>query len=122
MRVRIIGWVGIGLAVVVVGSVAATWLSTGFDEAQANSDRQTVDCLTNRLTAGDRASIAQSADRNDLDALWRVYDQYFPDCAVRGDQRDRKVELEGSAWRTLQADPDFARLRESNAAMAAGSH
>lgn len=119
---KIIGWVGVGLAVVVVASAAATWLSTGFDEAQANSDRQTVDCLTGRLTKEDRATIAQSADRNDLDTLWHVYDRYFPDCAVRGDQRDRKAELEASAWRTLQADPDFARLRESNAAMAAGSH
>jgi hypothetical protein len=120
--VRIIGWVGTGLAVVVVGSAIATWLSTGFDEAQANSDRQTVDCLTGRLTQDDRAAIAQSADRNDLDSLWRVYDRYFPDCAVRGDQRERKAELEASAWRTLQTDPDFTRLRESNAAMAAGSH
>ena len=119
---RIIRWVGIGLAVAVVGGAIATWLSTGFDEAQANSDRQTVECLTGRLTQEDRAQIAQSADKNDLDSLWLVYDRYFPDCAVRGDQRERKAELEASAWRTLQTDRDFGRLRESNAAMTASPH
>jgi hypothetical protein len=50
-----------------------------------------------------------------------VYDQVFPDCAVRGDQRERKAQLEASAWRILQSDPRFMRLREANAAMASGS-
>jgi hypothetical protein len=120
--VRIIGWVGIGVAVVLIGTAAATWLSPNFDEAQANTDRQTVNCLSSHLTQDDRAQLAQFADKNDSDSLWQVYDRIFPDCAVRGDQRDRKSELEASAWRILQADPDFAHLREANAAMASGPH
>jgi hypothetical protein len=120
--VRIIGWVGTGLAVLLVGGAVATWLSPGFDEAQATTDRQTVNCLTSHLTQDDRAQIAQFADKNDLDSVWQVYDRIFPDCAVRGDQRDRKSELEASAWRVLQTDREFARLREANAAMASGSH
>ncbi|WP_342030495.1 hypothetical protein [Paraburkholderia sp. SG-MS1] len=114
-------WLGTGVAVVLVGGAVATWLSQNFDEAQANTDRQTVECLTNHLTQHDRARIAQFADKNDFESLWRVYDQVFPDCAVRGDQRERKAQLEASAWRILQSDPRFMRLREANAAMASGS-
>ncbi|MFL9963990.1 hypothetical protein PQR02_23580 [Paraburkholderia sediminicola] len=80
------------------GAAVATWLAPGFDEAQANTDRQTVECMTNRLTAEDQAQIAQFADKNDFDSLWRVYDRVFPDCAVRGDQRERKARLEAIAW------------------------
>jgi hypothetical protein len=109
------------VGVVLVGGAVATWLSQNFDDAQANTDRQTVDCLTNRLSQDDRLRIAQFADKNDFDSLWRVYDQVFPDCAVRGDQRERKGQLEASAWRILQADRRFMRLREANAALAAGS-
>jgi hypothetical protein len=109
------------VGVVLIGGVVAVWLSQNFDEAQANTDRQTVECLTSRLTQADQARIAQFADKNDFDSLWRVYDQVFPDCAVRGDQRERKGQLQASAWRILQADPRFMRLREANAALAAGS-
>lgn len=109
------------MAVVLVGGAVAMWLSQNFDEAQANTDRQTVECLTSRLTQDDQARIAQLADKNDFDSVWRVYDQVFPDCAVRGDQRERKGQLEASAWRILQSDPRFMRLREANAAMASGS-
>jgi hypothetical protein len=119
---RISGWLVTGLAVVLVGASAAIWLAPGFDEAQANTDRQTVECMTNRLTADDQAQIAQFADRNDFDSLWRVYDRVFPDCAVRGDQRERKAQLEASAWSILQSDRKFMRLREANAALASGSH
>ena len=101
-------------------ALIATWLSPNFDDAQANTDRQTVDCLTNRLTPDDQTQIAQFADTNDFDSLWRVYDRVFPDCAVRGDQRERKAELEASAWQLLQSDREFMRLREANAALAAG--
>jgi hypothetical protein len=110
------------LAVLLIGGAAATWLSPNFDEAQATTDRQTVNCLTSHLTQDDRAQIAQFADKNDFDSLWHVYDRIFPDCAVRGDQRERKSELEATAWRILQADPEFARLREANAAMASSPH
>jgi hypothetical protein len=108
------------LAVALVGGAVATWISPTFDEAQANTDRQTVECLTNRLTPDDHALIAQFADKNDFDSLWRVYDRVFPDCAVRGDQRERKGQLEASAWRILQSDRKFMRLREANAALASG--
>jgi hypothetical protein len=114
-------WLGTGLAVVLIGGAVATWLSQNFDEAQANTDRQTVECLSSRLTQADQARIAQFADKNDFDSLWRVYDQIFPDCAVRGDQRERKAQLEASAWRILQSDRRFMRLREANAALAASS-
>jgi hypothetical protein len=57
------------LAEVLVGGAVATWLAPGFDEAQANTDRQTVECLTNRLTADDHAQIAQFADKNDFESL-----------------------------------------------------
>ncbi|WP_167387584.1 hypothetical protein [Paraburkholderia susongensis] len=43
------------------------------------------------------------------------------DCAVRGDQRDRKPQIEAAAWRILSADPDFMRMREANAALAAST-
>jgi hypothetical protein len=119
---RIVGWLGTGLAVVLVGGVVATWLTPGFDEAQANTDRQTVECLTNHLTSEDRVQMAQFADKNDFDSLWRVYDRVFPDCAVRGDQRERKARLEASAWSILQSDRNFMRLREANAALASGAH
>ncbi|KAA1005880.1 hypothetical protein FVF58_28205 [Paraburkholderia panacisoli] len=119
---RIVGWLVTGLAVVLAGGAVATWLAPGFDEAQANTDRQTVECLTNRLTADDQAQIAQFADKNDFESLWRVYDRVFPDCAVRGDQRERKAQLEASAWSILQSDRKFMRLREANAALASGAH
>ncbi|WP_233803573.1 hypothetical protein [Paraburkholderia sp. HP33-1] len=112
-------WVGIGVVVAIVAGVVVTWVAPDFDEAQATTDRQTIDCLTTRLTREDRADIARFADRNDNDSLWRVYDRVFPDCAVRGDQRDRKGQLEASAWRILSSDPDFMRMREANAALAA---
>ncbi|WP_240975732.1 hypothetical protein [Paraburkholderia aromaticivorans] len=97
-------------------------MSPNFDDAQANSDRQTVNCLASRLTLDDKKRIAQFADANDFDSLWRVYDRIFPDCAVRGDQRERKGDLEASAWRLLSSDREFARLREANAALAAAGH
>ncbi|WP_018420117.1 MULTISPECIES: hypothetical protein [Paraburkholderia] len=113
----IIRWVGVGVvAAVVVGSVA-TWVAPNFDEAQATTDRQTIDCLTTHLSHEDYADIARFADKNDYDSLWRV----FPDCAVRGDQRDRKAELEAATWRNLSSDRDFMRMREANAALAASA-
>ncbi|WP_345889900.1 hypothetical protein [Paraburkholderia sp. Cy-641] len=118
---RIIGWVGTGVVVALIVGGVATWVSPNFDEAQATTDRQTIECLTGRLSQEDRASIAQFADRNDFDSLWHVYDRVFPDCAVRGDQRDRKAQLEAAAWRILSSDPDFMRIREANAALAASA-
>ncbi|OAJ59677.1 hypothetical protein A6V36_27180 [Paraburkholderia ginsengiterrae] len=119
---RTIGWLGTGLAVALVGVVVVNWVSRNFDDAQANTDRQTVECLTSRLTLNDKQRIAKFADTNDLDSLWREYDRHFPDCAVRSDQRDRKSELEASAWRLLSYDREFMRLREANAAHAAVGH
>ncbi|WP_262414691.1 hypothetical protein [Paraburkholderia sp. UCT2] len=117
----LIGWVGIGVvAAVVVGSVA-TWVAPNFDEAQATTDRQTIDCLTTHLSHEDHADIARFADKNDYDSLWRVFDRVFPDCAVRSDQRDRKAELEAAAWRNLSSNRDFMRMREANAALAASA-
>jgi hypothetical protein len=113
--------VGAGVAVAIVVGVVTTWIAPNFDEAQATTDRQTIDCLTGRLTKEDRADIAQFADKNDFDSLWRVFDRVFPDCAVRGDQRDRKAQLEAAAWRILSSDRDFMRMREANAALAASS-
>ncbi|MFT4070115.1 hypothetical protein [Paraburkholderia sp.] len=118
---RVIRWVGVGVAVALVVGVVATCVTPNFDEAQARTDRQTIECLTGRLTKQDRANIAQFADRNDFDSLWHVYDRVFPDCAVRGDQRDRKAQLEAAAWRILSSDRDFMRMREANAALAASS-
>ncbi|MBC8748973.1 hypothetical protein F6X42_21000 [Paraburkholderia sp. WC7.3b] len=114
-------WVGIGIVGAIVVSVVATWVAPNFDEAQATTDRQTIDCLTAHLAREDRANIAQFADKNDYDSLWHAYDRVFPDCAVRGDQRDRKAELEAAAWRILSSDPDFMRTREANAALAASA-
>lgn len=115
-------WFGAGVIVIAALAATAVWLSSGFDDAQADSDRQTVECLGSSLSAQDRAQLAQFADRNDTDAIWRVYDRVFPDCAVRGDQRERKAEIEASAWRQLQSDRQFMHSREANAAVAAGSH
>lgn len=95
--------------------IAAIWTDPNFDEAQANTDRQTVDCLTNRLTPEDKRHLAQFADANDYDSLWRVYDGVFPQCLVRGDQADRKAKLTAIAWRILSKDPEFVRMREANA-------
>jgi hypothetical protein len=114
-------WVGIGVVVAIVVGVVATWVAPNFDEAQATTDRQTIDCLTNRLTHDDRASIARFADKNDFDSLWRVFDRVFPDCAVRGDQGDRKAQIEADAWRNLSSDREFMRMREANAALAASA-
>lgn len=110
------------MAVALVGGGVVNWVSPNFDDAQANTDRQTVNCLVSRLTPDDKKRLAQFADTNDFDSLWRVFDRYFPDCAVRGDQRDRKSELETSAWRLLSSDREFMRLREANAALAAAGH
>jgi hypothetical protein len=107
-------------ALICAGGVA--WLSPNYEEAQAGTDRQTVDCMVKQLTQDDKRNIAQFADSNDFDSLWRVYDRVFPDCTVRGDQRDRKSELETTAWRVLSADRDFMRLREADAAHAALGH
>ncbi|KXU88154.1 hypothetical protein CI15_13550 [Paraburkholderia monticola] len=114
-------WVGIGVVAAIVVGVVATWVTPNFDEAQATTDRQTIDCLTSHLTHQDRADIARFADKNDNDSLWSVYDRVFPDCAVRGDQRDRKAQLEAAAWRNLSSDRDFMRMREANAALAASA-
>ncbi|HEX7908131.1 MAG TPA: hypothetical protein VF534_08580 [Paraburkholderia sp.] len=119
---RTVGWLAAGLAVVLLGGAIVNWVTPNFDDAQANTDRQTVECLTNHLTPDDKKRIAKFADTNDLDSLWREYDRYFPDCAVRSDQRDHKSELEASAWRLLSSDREFIRLREANAALAAAGH
>ncbi|WP_248295152.1 hypothetical protein [Paraburkholderia sp. UYCP14C] len=118
---RIIKWVGVGVVAAIVVGVVATWVAPNFDEAQATTDRQTIDCLTVHLSRSDRADIARFADKNDYDSLWHVFDRVFPDCAVRGDQRDRKAELEAAAWRILSSDRDFTRMREANAALAASA-
>jgi hypothetical protein len=112
-------WVGIGVVAAVAVGVVAMWVAPNFDDAQADTDRQTIDCLTSRLSREDRASIAQFADKNDYDSLWHVFDRVFPDCAVRGDQRDRKAQIEAAAWRILSSDAEFMRMREANAALAA---
>jgi hypothetical protein len=41
---------------------------------------------------------------------------------VRGDQRERKGQLEASAWSILQSDRKFMRLREADAALASSTH
>ena len=115
-------WVGWALGIALAGGAIATWLTPNYDDAQAATDRQTVNCMLNQLTLDDKQQIAQFADTNDSDSLWRVYDRVFPDCTVRGDQRDRKSELEASAWRVLSSDRDFMRLRESHAAHASPGH
>ncbi|WP_329601719.1 hypothetical protein [Paraburkholderia antibiotica] len=112
---------GTAVVVALVVGVVAAWVAPNFDEAQATTDRQTIDCLTSHLSSEDRANLAQFADRNDSDSLWLVFDRVFPDCAVRGDQRDRKAQLEAAAWRILSSDPDFMRTREANAALAASA-
>ncbi|MEX3898182.1 MULTISPECIES: hypothetical protein [Paraburkholderia] len=114
-------WVGIGVAAAIVVGVVAAWVAPDFDEAQATTDRQTIDCLSTHLSHADRADIARFADKNDYDSLWSVFDRVFPDCAVRSDQRDRKAELEAAAWRNLSSDRDFMRMREANAALAASA-
>ena len=63
---RAIRWVITGVAVVALGSAIATWVSPNFDDAQANSDRQTVNCLASRLTLDDQKRIAQFADSQRL--------------------------------------------------------
>jgi hypothetical protein len=110
------------LGIALAGGVIATWIAPNYDDAQAATDRQTVNCMLNQLTPDDKQQIAQFADTNDSDSLWRVYDRVFPDCTVRGDQRERKSELMASAWRVLSADRDFMRLREAHAAHAASGH
>ncbi len=115
-------WVWWVLGAALVGAGAVAWLSPNYEEAQAATDRQTVDCMVKQLTQDDKRSIAQFADTNDFDSLWRVYDRVFPDCTVRGDQRDRKSELVTSAWRVLSTDRAFMRLREADAAHAALGH
>jgi hypothetical protein len=107
------------LCAALIGAGVVAWLSPNYEEAQAATDRQTVDCMVKQLTLEDKRNIAQFADTNDFDSLWRVYDRVFPDCAVRGDQRDRKSELVTSAWRVLSTDRDFMLLRETHAAHAA---
>ncbi|OLL29677.1 hypothetical protein BTH42_21285 [Burkholderia sp. SRS-W-2-2016] len=113
------GWVGTAAVVAIAVGAVVTWVAPNFEEAQATTDRQTVDCLTSHLSQEDRANIARFADKNDFDSLWQVFDRVFPDCAVRGDQRDRKAQLEAAAWRNLSSDREFMRMREANAALAA---
>jgi hypothetical protein len=111
-----------GLVASLIGAGVVAWLSPNYEEAQAATDRQTVDCMVKQLSQDDKRSIAQFADINDFNSLWRVYDRVFPDCTVRGDQRDRKSELVTSAWRVLSTDREFMRLREANAGHAALGH
>ncbi|CAE6789321.1 hypothetical protein R69927_04500 [Paraburkholderia domus] len=120
MTIKRWGWWGLGAALIGAGVIAG--LSPNYEDAQAATDRQTVDCMAKQLTQDDKRSIAQFADTNDFDSLWRVYDRVFPECTVRGDQRDRKSELVTSAWRVLSTDREFMRLREANAAHAALGH
>lgn len=114
-------WLGVVLGVALVGGVAVAWLAPNYDDAQAGTDRQTVNCMENHLTLDDKRHIAQFADTNDFPSLYHVYDRVFPDCMVRGDQRDRKAELVTSAWQLLSSDGEFLRLRETHAAHAASA-
>ena len=111
-----------GLVASLIGAGVVAWLSPNYEEAQAATDRQTVDCMVKQLTQDDKRSIAQFADTNDFNALWHAYDRVFADCTVRGDQRDRKSELVTSAWRVLSTDREFMHLREADAAHAALGH
>ncbi|WGS49511.1 hypothetical protein LFL96_17405 [Paraburkholderia sp. D15] len=111
-------WLGWAVGIGVAGAVTVA-LVPDYDEARAGTDRQTIDCMSSQLTLDDKRRIAGFADANDFDSLWRVYDRVFPDCMVRSDQRDRKANLESSAWQLLSSDSDFLRLRESHAAHAA---
>jgi hypothetical protein len=110
------GWLGTAATVGLIGSAIAAWVSPNFDAAQARTDRETVRCLVNSLTQDDRTRMAQFANRNDFNSLMQVYDRIFPDCVVRGDQRERKFQLEAGAWNVLQSDREFAQLRIANAA------
>jgi hypothetical protein len=105
----------LGVAVALACGIVAIWSGPNFDDAQASTDRETVDCLARQLTPEDKRQLAQFADANDYASLWRVYDGIFPQCLVRGDQADRKAQLTAIAWRMLSKDPEFARLREANA-------
>ena len=104
------------MAVVLIGGAIAASVAPNFDAAQARTDRETVRCLASSLTQQDREQIARFADKNDFNSLMHVYDRFFPDCVVRGDQRERKFQLEAGAWSVLQSDRAFAQLREANAA------
>jgi hypothetical protein len=100
-------WIGLGI-LVLIG--VAHWYTQDFDDAQAATDRQTVNCLTTQLTQDEKQRLAQFTAVHDRESIHAVFEGVLPRCVVRGDQWERSTALVTSARQILRYDPEFKRM------------
>ncbi|SAK48200.1 hypothetical protein AWB76_01165 [Caballeronia temeraria] len=100
----------IALGAVLVVAGFSSYHSPDFDTAQAEMDRQTVDCLTRGLTHGEKAHIAQLTAVHDREGLHPIYSDVLARCVVRSDQWERRPQLVTSARQVPSQDPEFRQM------------
>ncbi|WP_250502388.1 hypothetical protein [Caballeronia sp. AZ7_KS35] len=109
IKMKIMRVVRVGLCALM--AIAVTRFCTQDSEsAQAEIDRQTVNCLTSELTSEEKYRMAQLADEHNMEATRSVYDEVFSRCIVRLDQVDRQETLIRTAQQALNHDPEFQRM------------
>jgi hypothetical protein len=107
-----------GLGVLLLLGVSAFLMAQGSEQPQAESDRQTVDCMVGGVTREDKIHIALLSASHDFDSIRQIFGRIYPQCAARADQSDRKEILLRDAWRTLSHDVEFKRMREASPVIA----
>ncbi|GAB5097206.1 hypothetical protein [Caballeronia sp. HLA56] len=97
-------------AALVVGGLTLYYDDQDVSVAQADTDRATVDCLTQQLTHDEKVSIARLTVDHDNANMRRVYTDVLSRCVLRADQWDRRSQLVASARQTLAYDTEFRRM------------
>ncbi|WP_321797928.1 hypothetical protein [Caballeronia sp. J97] len=100
--------IAISAAVVVTG--LAFYHSPDFEAAQAEMDRQTVDCIASGLTRDEKSHLARLSAMHDREGLRPVYTDVLARCVVRSDQWERSAQLVTSAGQSLSRDPEFRQM------------
>jgi hypothetical protein len=103
-------WAGAALAVVIAVYGVASYFEEDFMAAQAATDRETVDCLSYRLTHDEKLRIARLMAAHDTENMRPVYTGALERCVVRADQWDRRAQIVSSARQALAHDAEFRRL------------
>jgi hypothetical protein len=105
-----IRWAGLALGAAIVAAGFVSYDEEDFIAAQAATDRETVDCLTQQLTHDEKVSIARLSAEHDNENMRRVYGDIFARCVIRNDQWDRRSQLVTSARQSLSLDKEFRAM------------
>jgi hypothetical protein len=105
-----IRWAGFTLGAVVLVTGIARYDDEDFVAAQAATDRETVDCLTHRLTHDEKLHLARLTAMHDTESMHPVFTDVLARCVVRADQWDRRSQIVASARQMLSEDTEFRQM------------